>query len=290
MSQKWIVGGVPEHFNLPWQRALESGCFMGAGLDLEFREYPTGTGAMCADLRAGVLDLAVVLTEGILMDIALFQQSAILAPFVNSPLIWGVHFAADADPDLDHLDTQKMAVSRLGSGSHLMGLLWAQAQGVSLRPDQIIPVGSMFQLQEAVQQQADYFLWEKFTTLPLVKQGLVKRVDTITTPWPCFMIAGQPERLAQREAELGVLLQQLYQQAKDCQHQQEQTLDDISIRYGIDREESLQWFRDVEWATQTALPLEDLQKTLQTLQGLGLIPDQAFALQDFIWQPQRTTA
>ncbi len=290
MTQKWIVGGVPEHFNLPWQLALENGLFVSAGLEVEFREYPTGTGAMCADLRAGELDLAVVLTEGVLMDIALYQQTALVAPFVCSPLTWGVHMVPDSDLSGD-LNLKKMAVSRLGSGSHLMGLLWLQQQGVSLDSDLILPVGSMQQLKETLQkEQADYFLWEKFTTLPLVKQGFLKRVDTIVTPWPCFMIAGQPEHLQQREASLGDLLQVLYQQNQTCQREQQQTLSAVSLRYGLNLVEAATWFADLEWATNTHLPLEALQMTLNTLQGLELIPEGPLSLPEFLWQPRRLSA
>lgn len=290
INQKWIVGGVPEHFNLPWQRALENGLFVSKGIDLDFREYPTGTGAMCADLRAGELDLAVVLTEGVLMDIALYQQTVLVAPFVSSSLSWGVYVNPGSDL-AGGLSTKKMAVSRLGSGSHLMGLLWLQQQGISLDSDLIIPSGSLQQLQVALQQQqADYFLWEKGMTSPLVESGLLERVDTIVTPWPCFMIAGRRESLLQREESLSVLLQQVYRQSQMCQHDRSQTLKDISNRYGLSDTDAASWFDDLEWAVHTELPLAALQMTLSTLRSLALIPERPFSLPEFIWQPRRATA
>ncbi len=52
------VGGVPEHFNLPWHLATENGSFEREGLRIQWRDYPDGTGAMVRDLRSNVLDVA----------------------------------------------------------------------------------------------------------------------------------------------------------------------------------------------------------------------------------------
>src|SRR5690606_33442108 len=88
------IGGVPEHFNLPWHLAIERGDFTSAGIDLKWTDYPGGTGAMCTDLRNGKIDLAVVLTEGMVADIAKGNPSHIIQLFVKSPLIWGIHVPA----------------------------------------------------------------------------------------------------------------------------------------------------------------------------------------------------
>jgi sulfonate transport system substrate-binding protein len=45
------VGGVPEHFNLPWHLALEQGLFAKRGLDLTWIDVPNGTGAMVCILK-----------------------------------------------------------------------------------------------------------------------------------------------------------------------------------------------------------------------------------------------
>ncbi len=59
----------PEHFNLPWHLAIQQGLFGKEGLNIHWREYPGGTGAMIRDLRSGDLDAAVLLTEGIVAGI-----------------------------------------------------------------------------------------------------------------------------------------------------------------------------------------------------------------------------
>src|SRR3569833_2367387 len=92
--EKVRIGGVPEHFNLPWNLAVEEGLFSKQGIDLERIDYPGGTGAMCADLRNGNLDLAVVLTEGLVADIVRGNPAQIIRWHVTSPLNWGIHVPA----------------------------------------------------------------------------------------------------------------------------------------------------------------------------------------------------
>src|SRR6478609_6742601 len=96
MSVKLTIGGVPEHFNIPWHQAIENGEFKNNGIELEWKDYPGGTGAMCADLRNSKLDLAVLLTEGIVADISKGNPSKIIQLFVKTPLIWGIHVPASS--------------------------------------------------------------------------------------------------------------------------------------------------------------------------------------------------
>ena len=91
------IGGVPEHFNLPWHLALEEGLFEKEGIALQWIDFPDGTGAMNRALKAGELDLAIPLTGGIIKGIAQGTPAKILQLYVSSPLLWGVHVAADSD-------------------------------------------------------------------------------------------------------------------------------------------------------------------------------------------------
>ena len=50
------LGGVPEHFNLPWHLAMESPAC--ADLDLSWEDQPGGTGEMLTKLEQGQLDEA----------------------------------------------------------------------------------------------------------------------------------------------------------------------------------------------------------------------------------------
>jgi ABC-type nitrate/sulfonate/bicarbonate transport system substrate-binding protein len=127
------IVGVPEHFNLPWQIAIENGSFMKNGIDLLWKDVPEGTGKMCQMLRNKETDIAIVLTEGILKDITIGNDSTIVQLYVESPLIWGIHVSENsAYNSISDLQDKKIAISRLGSGSHLMSIINAENQNWSI--------------------------------------------------------------------------------------------------------------------------------------------------------------
>ena len=46
MNNEIKIGGVTEHFNLPWNLAVEKGKFAEAGVDLNWKFFAGGTGVM----------------------------------------------------------------------------------------------------------------------------------------------------------------------------------------------------------------------------------------------------
>ncbi len=191
------IVGVPEHFNLPWQMCIENGEFEDAGINLEWTDIPEGTGKMCQMLRDGETDIAVILTEGIVKDIVAGNPSSIVQVYVKSPLIWGIHVAANSNyKTLTDLKGTKAAISRFGSGSHLMSFVNAQNQGWNTNDLQFEIVNTIDGAVEALTKgEADYFMWERFMTKPLVDNGTFRRVADCPTPWPCFVIAVRNEVL-----------------------------------------------------------------------------------------------
>lgn len=273
LAKQIRVGGVPEHFNLPWHLCFEAGSFAAAGLDIVYTEYPTGTGAMCEDLRAGKLDLAVALTEGLLMDIARHEQIRLVAPYVASPLRWGIHVAAASDYQAPaDLGNEPFAISRYGSGSHLMALLWARSLGRQPEQVKLTVAGGLDALEASLAAgSAAAFLWEVFTTLPRVEQGGLRRIAEFPTPWPCFMIAAGPAFGSERESELQTLLQVLYRQTASCMLESNTTVAEVARRYDLSLADAGAWYDGVKWATSPELPMAALEQTRQTLQELGLI-------------------
>ena len=90
------IGGVPEHFNYPWYITLKNKEYTKEGINLRWQDYPGGTGAMAKALRSGEVDIALVLTEGIIKDIINGNPSKITQTFLKSPLIWGIHVGANS--------------------------------------------------------------------------------------------------------------------------------------------------------------------------------------------------
>jgi ABC-type nitrate/sulfonate/bicarbonate transport system substrate-binding protein len=191
------IAGVPEHFNLPWHLSIENGDFKKENIDLQWTEVPEGTGKMCQMLRDGETDIAVILTEGIVKDIVGGNPCKIVQIYVESPLIWGIHIAANSNyQTIADLENKKVAISRLGSGSQLMAYVNADNQGWKTDSLQFEIVNTIDGAVEALTNgTADYFMWERFMTKPLVDKGIFRRVADCPTHWPCFVIAVRDEVL-----------------------------------------------------------------------------------------------
>lgn len=191
------IAGVPEHFNLPWHLSIENGEFQINEIDLQWTDVPEGTGKLCQMLRNGETDIAVILTEGIIKDIKAGNQCKIVQIYVESPLIWGIHVAANSKyKTLSDLENTKVAISRLGSGSQLMAYVNANNQGWKSQNLQFEIINTIDGAVEALTNgTADYFMWERFMTKPLVDKGIFRRIGDCPTPWPCFVIAVHNEIL-----------------------------------------------------------------------------------------------
>ena len=202
------IVGVPEHFNLPWYMCINNGEFEQVGIDLQWKDIPEGTGKMCQMLRDGETDIAVILTEGIVKDIVGGNPSSIVQVYVESPLIWGIHVDANSKyQTLADLENTKVAISRYGSGSHLMAYVNAQNQNWNTDNLQFEIVNTIDGAVEALSNGiADYFMWERFMTKPLVDKGIFRRVADCPTPWPCFVIAVRNEFLEQNKQTTSLIL------------------------------------------------------------------------------------
>ena len=105
------LGGVPEHFNLPWLLALESDAL--SDLDATWEDQPGGTGQMLAKLESGDLDVVSILTEGTVSAIDRGLPVTIVQVYVASPLQWGVFVPADSRfRSESELEGARIAISR----------------------------------------------------------------------------------------------------------------------------------------------------------------------------------
>lgn len=272
MSIKLNIGGVPEHFNLPWHQAIERGDFKAAGIDLQWMDYPGGTGAMCADLRTGKIDLALVLTEGIVADIAKGNPSYIIQLFVKSPLIWGIHVPAFSNIQTDkQIRGRKYAISRIGSGSHLMAYVDAKLRDWVFNEDQLVIVNNLEGAREAFKDgKAEVFLWEKFTTQPLVDSGEFRRVGERPTPWPCFVLAAREEVIQKNPGEIRKIQEIIIKSSVQTLFDKKAP-DIIAKRYKLKKENVAEWLKHTRWSTDILIEKEMLDNISSTLFSLNLI-------------------
>lgn len=265
------IVGVPEHFNLPWQMCIENGEFEDAGINLEWTDIPEGTGKMCQMLRDGETDMAVILTEGIVKDIVAGNPSSIVQVYVKSPLIWGIHVAANSKyQTLDDLKGTKAAISRLGSGSHLMSFVNAQNNNWNTNDLQFEIVNTIDGAVESLTKgEADYFMWERFMTKPLVDNGTFRRVADCPTPWPCFVIAVRNEVLEKEATIIEQILDIINATTEEFKYipSIDRTL---ASKYKQKLEDIQEWLSLTHWS-QKQIDKNTLEKVQTQLHSLNII-------------------
>lgn len=269
--KKVRIIGVPEHFNLPWHMAIEECAFEDRGIDLQWTNIPEGTGRMCQMLKEGATDLAIILTEGLVKSISEGNPSKIVQEFVASPLLWGIHVGSESKfKAISELKTAKAAISRLGSGSHLMAYVNARNEGWNTEELQFEIINNLHGAVEALTNgTADYFMWEHFTTKPLVDNGTFRRLGDCPTPWPCFMIAATDKFLANNKGTLRHILEVI--NGYTSEFKQIPSIDrTLANRYGQQLDDIREWLSITKWSQQQ-LDLEVLEKVAKTLNELRLI-------------------
>ena len=265
------IAGVPEHFNLPWHLCIDNGEFEAQNINLQWTDVPEGTGKMCQMLRDGQTDIAVILTEGIVKDIVAGNPSKIVQVYVESPLIWGIHVAANSKYEkLSDLEHTKVAISRLGSGSQLMAYVNAGNQGWKTAELQFEIINTLDGAVEALTNgTADYFMWERFMTKPIVDKGIFRRIADCPTPWPCFVIAVRDEVLEKQPQIIAKILETINR--KTAEFKGIPSIDaTLSEKYHQKREDIREWLSLTEWSQKTPTA-EMLNKVQNQLFELAII-------------------
>ena len=265
------IVGVPEHFNLPWHLCLENGEFEKENIDLQWTDVPEGTGKMCQMLRDGTADIAVILTEGIIKDIVNGNPSKIVQVYVESPLIWGIHVAAHSTfQNLADLENSKAAISRLGSGSQLMAYVNAKNQGWDTSKLQFEIVNTLDGGVTALTEgRADYFMWERFMTKPLVDKGIFRRLADCPTPWPCFVIAVREEVLAKQPETINRLLEIINAKTQNFKGIPN-IVNRLATTYNQKTEDIEEWLSLTNWS-QEKIDLDLLESIQKQLLELNII-------------------
>lgn len=260
------IGGVPEHFNYPWYLTLKNKSYAEFDINLRWQDFPGGTGQMTKALREGTVDIAIVLTEGIIKDIQEGNPSKIVQTFVDSPLIWGIHVDGNSKfTHIEELEHTTIAISRYGSGSHLMAIVNAYNQGWDIDTLQFRVVKNLEGGIQALKNgEAHYFMWEHFTTKPLVDNGTFRRLGDCPTPWPCFVVAVRDEVLETYPDSIRAVLNIINRQNRHFK--QIEGIDQIlSKRYQQQLIDIQKWMSITEWNSGNPIQpklIEDVQNKM----------------------------
>ncbi len=269
--KKVNIIGVPEHFNHPWHLAIEENAFKDRGIDLEWIDIPEGTGRMCQMLADNETDIAIILTEGLVKSITAGTKAKIVQEYIASPLLWGIHVSAKSSYNsIADLKNTKAAISRFGSGSHLMAYVNAQILGWNTAELEFEVInnldGAVTSLTEGT---ADYFMWEHFTTKPLVDNGTFKCIGDCPTPWPCFVIAATEKFITENSGTLQHILEiiNLYSEEFKSIPSIDRT---VANRYKQKLDDIKKWLSITQWS-QSQMSEKTLKKVQDTLLSLDLI-------------------
>jgi sulfonate transport system substrate-binding protein len=268
------IGGVPDHFNLPWTLSKTYNQFEKKGIDLQWSFYNAGTGAMVHDLKNGNLDMAVLLTEGAVSAIHNGLEAKIVKQYVSSPLIWGVHTGIDSElKNIGDCNGKRYAISRFGSGSHLMAMVDAEVRGCKIEADDFVLVENLDgAINSLNSNQSDVFFWEKYTTKPSVDQNKLKRIGEFITPWSCFQIVASDQILNANSQAVQEILQVINFSCKQFM-QADNTIDMLLENFDMKPEDALSWFYSTEWNTDFQVSEKMLENVMFSLKKIGNIKE-----------------
>lgn len=274
--EKIRIGGVNEHFNLPWIKAAEINNF---SCPIEWKSFAGGTGVLTSALRNNEIDIAILLTEGLIIDIIKNKELQLINFHVNNPLRWAVHIR-QADKNNFTYQNKRIAISRKGSGSHTMAKFLVKE---SISKNTFVEVGSLEGGLKALKNnEADIFLWEKFTTQPFLEQYNLIAIDEVRTPWPPFSIAST-KKFAKENTPLILDLLSYVQHIKEDLVDNKHLVRELSIRWQIQEEEAKQWIAEIKWHDYSNINLDNTKLILTEMKKVNLLDESEQLLQEDVF-------
>ncbi|KAF2963512.1 hypothetical protein GQX73_g10058 [Xylaria multiplex] len=264
------IGFVPEHFSTPLHFAHKY-----FGLNAKLIPFPSGTGHMITAIRAGYIDIGIGLTEGWVAGLGKEDTPGdggyrIVGTYVETPLCWAISTGAKRPEiiSLDSLKGSKIGISRLGSGSQVMGYVLAEREGWLSPPtapySDFVILQNFANLRNAVNDgTADFFMWEHFTSKRYYDSGEIRRVGEIYTPWSSWKIVASTALL--RAGEKGG---DYFETHKD------EAVEHISTALDYSAEDACEWLTTVRFSSKTeGVDINVITKCIDVLQKAGVLKE-----------------
>ena len=260
------IGGVPEHFNLPWQLALEHDVFGELNAQVSWTYFAGGTGVMTQALQEGDLDIALMLTEGFVSAFHRGLNAKIVKVYTATPLTWGIYSGFQDTPLIKGPHNLKYAISRKGSGSHLMARIHAKQVGLHPEDDQYVEVSNLNNaIKSLAANETSYFYWEKYMTIPYVKKGLLCFLDTFQAPWCGFVAVANNEALETKGELIHKVLSIMNERCKQFMEDRENIFR-VSNRFEISTAFATEWYDSTKYQTDFSISKQELINVLESLQ------------------------
>ncbi|TQS32217.1 hypothetical protein Golomagni_07475 [Golovinomyces magnicellulatus] len=264
-DQPLRIGYVPEHFSTPLHFALTH-----YGLNATVTPFPSGTGHMVTALRAGEIDIGIGLTEGWIAGLGKEGVEGdggyrLVGTYVDTPLSpttigWAISTGAKRPEitSVDSLKGGKIGVSRIGSGSYVMGFVLADQQGWLSQGEQpfsdAVVLNNFQTLRNAVNSgEADFFMWEHFTSKKFYDSGEIRRVGEIYTPWSSWKIVASTKIPGgASDPRIKDLFSKLDQGVTHFNKNPEEAIKYISTNLDYSEEDAREWMKTVKFPSSTA--------------------------------------
>ena len=272
------IGFVPEHFSTPLHFAAAH-----FSLNATLIPFPSGTGHMVTALQSGELDIALGLTEGWIAALGKPNRGGnrfkLVGTYVETPLCWAISTGAKRE-DLEHemhLEGKKIGVSRVGSGSYVMGFVLADQKGwlkaTGKPPFDVVPLQTFAKLRKGVNDgTADFFMWEHFTSKRYYDSGEIKRIGEIYTPWSSWKIVARDEIIGDERLE--EFLEKLNLGIKHFEEHHDEAVQYVSSRLDYSAEDAREWLKTVRFAKDVrGVKRSIMEKTVETLRKAGVLED-----------------
>ncbi|KAI7904967.1 uncharacterized protein BX663DRAFT_501197 [Cokeromyces recurvatus] len=241
---------------------------------------------MTSKLQDKSLDLAIALTEGLVAGISKGQDwYKIIGTFVDAPLCWALSTGKNARyTSIDSLNKTNVAISRYGSGSHIMAFVLADQQDWQEQPFEFTVLNNFKAMRDAVNDgTSDFFMWERFTTKPYHDSGEVKKIGSITPDWPAFMFAAHTDILRDNVEVFQKVLKAINHATREFVEQQDESVKLIMKMLKYPEEDVREWFKTVHYATDhKQVSRQALEITLKTLLKADVVKEPVKNIEDLI--------
>ncbi|KIN01591.1 hypothetical protein OIDMADRAFT_178924 [Oidiodendron maius Zn] len=287
------VGFVPEHFSTPLHFAKKH-----FGLAATLIPFPSGTGHMITSLRLGEIDVGIGLTEGWVAGLGKPDLEGdggyrIVGTYVETPLCWAISTGAKRPiSSVADLKNGKIGVSRIGSGSYVMGFVLADLQGwlssPSAPPFENVPLQTFEKLRQGVNDgTVDFFMWEHFTSKRYYDNGEIKKIGEIYTPWSSWQIVASSALLKSingaRDSTLTDLFEKIDKGVAYLDQHHEETIEYIGTELDYSMEDAAEWLKTVRFASRTeGANISVVEKTIDVLKKAGVLRDDSMCAEEMI--------
>lgn len=118
------------------------------------------------------------------------------------------------------------------------------------------------------------FMWEKFTTKPFHDTGEVRKIGSIVTPWPCFMMAALKTTLddVNKCNEIRKVIAAVNEAAAIFRREREEMPATIAKHYSLSEADAKEWYSTVDIVAHKEVSAQALQTALDTLCDAGELP------------------